>query len=83
MPKTITKLLLGKNLKKTTMSKLYSSQDTIVAIATPQGLGAIGVIRISGAETFTILSNIAPKKNWNEVATHTLHLTNIKKEDII
>ena len=28
------------------------SEGTIVALATPQGSGAIGVIRISGAEAF-------------------------------
>lgn len=83
MPKTITKPPAGKTLKKTTMSNFYSSQDTIVAIATPQGQGAIGVIRISGAETFPILTKIAPAKDWNNLASHTLHLCNIRKGEVI
>jgi len=83
LPKTITKRPAGKTLTKTTMSNQYSSQDTIVAIATPQGLGAIGVIRISGAKTFAILSAIAPSKAWDTLASHTLHLCNIRKGTVI
>jgi tRNA modification GTPase len=64
------------------MSNLIS-QDTIVAIATPQGHGAIGVIRISGKQTFSILKQIAPSKNWDDLSSHTIHLANIKRGDII
>lgn len=37
--------------------------DTIAAIATPLGTGGVGVIRISGAESFTIIEKIFSKKN--------------------
>jgi tRNA modification GTPase len=33
---------------------MFSTQDTIVAIATPPGRGGIGVVRISGADAHTI-----------------------------
>ncbi len=81
MPKTITKQHNGKNLIKITMSNAYTSQDTIVALATPQGSGAIGVIRVSGNATFDILQQIAPKTNWSTKLSHTVHLTNIYNAD--
>lgn len=40
-------------------------QDTIVAVATPPGRGGIGVIRVSGDETLSVLSGLCPKrKGW-------------------
>ncbi|HKV85792.1 MAG TPA: tRNA uridine-5-carboxymethylaminomethyl(34) synthesis GTPase MnmE, partial [Ktedonobacterales bacterium] len=33
---------------------LYSSDDTIAAIATPPGVGGIGVVRLSGADAYTV-----------------------------
>ncbi|MDF2457390.1 MAG: trmE [Cytophagaceae bacterium] len=82
MQRVITKLRNGRNTKRITMSKLIS-QDTIVAIATPQGQGAIGVIRLSGAETFSILKQIAPSKNWSDLTSHTVHLAHIKRNDVL
>jgi tRNA modification GTPase len=46
--------------------------DTIVALATPPGMGAIGVIRVSGKQTFSILNNLFPSKNLLEQASHTI-----------
>lgn len=37
--------------------------DTISAIATPLGTGGVGVIRISGSESFSIIGKIFSKKN--------------------
>ena len=37
--------------------------DTISAIATPLGTGGVGVIRISGSESFSIIEKIFSKKN--------------------
>lgn len=34
------------------------NQDTIVALATPDGLGAISVIRISGSQAFSIVEPV-------------------------
>ena len=54
--------------------------DTIVALATPSGAGAIAVIRVSGPQAIEIVAplfNSKSKKDLREQATHTLHLGNI------
>jgi tRNA modification GTPase len=47
--------------------------DTIVALATAQGLAAIGVIRISGKNAFPIMQKLF-SKNISNAASHTIHL---------
>lgn len=47
--------------------------DTIVALATPPGRGAIGVIRISGEDAFSIMSMHFNSKDLSTVDTHTIH----------
>jgi tRNA modification GTPase len=49
-------------------------EDTIVALATPQGIGAIGVIRLSGNEAFPIINQLFLSKNLLQQKTHTLHV---------
>ncbi|KEI35502.1 GTPase and tRNA-U34 5-formylation enzyme TrmE [Francisella sp. W12-1067] len=46
-----------------------STKDTIVAIATPQGTGGIGIIRISGADALNISQRITRKKLTPRYAT--------------
>ncbi|MFT5986171.1 MAG: tRNA modification GTPase [Planctomycetota bacterium] len=56
-------------------------QDTIVALATPAGAGAIAVIRLSGDEAIALASSIfssVSKKLLHEQPTHTIHLGHIK-----
>ncbi len=53
-------------------SHVMDWNDTIVALATPPGMGAIGVIRVSGKQTFSILNNLFPSKNLLEQASHTI-----------
>ena len=48
--------------------------DTIVALATPPGIGAIGVIRLSGKEAFSIANKIFPSKDLEQQPSHTLHV---------
>ncbi|MFM6944169.1 MAG: tRNA uridine-5-carboxymethylaminomethyl(34) synthesis GTPase MnmE [Bacteroidota bacterium] len=50
---------------------------TIVAIATPSGAGAIGIIRLSGPEAIAITQQLFKGKNLAEQATHTLHFGHI------
>ena len=45
---------------------MQSVNDTIVALATPQGIGAIGVIRLSGPHSVQILSKVFSKKNISD-----------------
>ena len=55
-------------------------QDTIVALASPSGAGAIAVIRISGKEALTIAAAIFQSVSGKEITkqrTHTLHLGHI------
>ncbi|SFC38203.1 tRNA modification GTPase trmE [Zunongwangia mangrovi] len=54
--------------------------DTIVALATPSGSGAIAVIRVSGPEAISIVAPLfkaKSRKKLEEQPTHTLHLGNI------
>lgn len=52
-------------------------QDTIVAIATAPGLGAIGVVRLSGPEAIRIAQSAFKGKNLSKQETHTLHFGHI------
>ncbi len=55
--------------------------DTIVALATPSGAGAIAVIRLSGKEAITIASSLFVSISGKELSkqnTHTIHLGHIK-----
>ena len=66
------------------MNKLGGWDDTIVAVATPPGVGAIGVIRLSGTKAFTITNELFPSKNLLNQPSHTLHVGFLKeKENII
>lgn len=47
--------------------------DTIVAISTAQGKGAISIIRLSGKESIEIVSKCFKGKNLKEVDSHTIH----------
>ncbi|TAF97011.1 MAG: tRNA uridine-5-carboxymethylaminomethyl(34) synthesis GTPase MnmE, partial [Bacteroidetes bacterium] len=48
--------------------------DTIVALATPPGIGAIGVIRVSGTHALELINQLFPKKDLLAQKTHTLHV---------
>ena len=48
--------------------------DTIVALATPPGVGAIGVIRLSGKKSFDIINQLFPSKDLKNQSSHTLHV---------
>ena len=51
--------------------------ETICALATPAGLGAIGVIRVSGEQAIFLVNKIFKGKDLTKVATHTLHFGKI------
>lgn len=60
---------------------LMISNDTIVALATPSGAGAIAVIRLSGEQAIAIASTLFESKSGKILAqqkSHTLHLGVIK-----
>jgi tRNA modification GTPase len=63
------------------MNKLSGWEDTIVALATPPGVGAIGVIRLSGSRAFNIVNPLFPSKDLAAQPSHTLHVGFIKNGD--
>jgi tRNA modification GTPase len=61
------------------MAMHFNREDTIVALATPAGAGAIAVIRLSGKKTFEITEKIFRSKKHSQkkvisLKTHTIHL---------
>lgn len=54
--------------------------DTIVALATPPGIGAIGVIRLSGPQAIQIVDAVFYGKKLSEQASHTIHFGTIRNE---
>jgi tRNA modification GTPase len=56
---------------------MTNNEDTIVALATPNGIGAIGVIRLSGPDAITIAQKVWKGKDLTKQASHTLHFGRI------
>ena len=63
------------------------NNDTIIALATPAGVGAISVIRLSGENAITIVDaffkSIKKGKTLKNQKTHTIHLGHIIQNDIL
>lgn len=57
--------------------------DTITAIATPLGEGAIGIVRISGSKALAIIKKIFKGKNLNDVPSHTINYGHIVENGAI
>lgn len=58
-------------------------QDTIVAMATPPGAGAIAIIRLSGADAISLAAGVfrsASGKDITKQKSHTLHLGYIEAD---
>ena len=57
------------------------NNDTIIALATSSGVGAIAVIRLSGEDSIKIVNQFFQSKygnkDLNKVKSHTIHLGNI------
>ena len=67
---------------------MNSLSDTIVALATPQGIGAIGVIRLSGEKAISICESVFATKSLKKIDlqnknSHTIHFGVIHEEDVI
>jgi len=50
---------------------------TIVALATPNGTGAIGIIRLSGPDAISIANSVFSGKDLTKQQSHTIHFGNI------
>ncbi|MCH6574506.1 MAG: tRNA uridine-5-carboxymethylaminomethyl(34) synthesis GTPase MnmE [Bacteroidetes bacterium] len=57
-------------------------EDTIIALATPAGTGAISIVRVSGPEAIDFIEKVfTGKKKLTEVDSHTIHYGEIKSRD--
>ncbi len=56
------------------VNKLSNWADTIVALATPPGIGAIAIIRLSGDKAIDIINTLFPSKDLSDKASHTIHV---------
>ncbi|HTF19412.1 MAG TPA: tRNA uridine-5-carboxymethylaminomethyl(34) synthesis GTPase MnmE [Chryseolinea sp.] len=59
------------------------STDTIIALATPQGISAIAVIRLSGPEAFAIAQQCFQGKALADQASHTIHFGSIHDGPVV
>jgi len=64
------------------------NSDTIVALATPQGIGAIGVIRLSGSNAISICESVFATKSLKKIDlqsknSHTIHFGVIHENEVI
>ncbi|HRG90424.1 MAG TPA: tRNA uridine-5-carboxymethylaminomethyl(34) synthesis GTPase MnmE, partial [Chitinophagales bacterium] len=57
--------------------------DTIVALATAPGVGAIGVIRLSGTNAISITGKVFKGKKLDTQPSHTIHYGHIVDGDKI
>lgn len=64
-------------------NKLSGWNDTIAAIATPPGIGAIGVLRLSGDKAYEIIQKLFPSKDLNAQPSNTLHVGYLKDGDTL
>ena len=54
--------------------------DTIAAISTPLGEGAIAIVRLSGTDALKIAQSVYKGKNLTQVASHTINYGHIFEE---
>lgn len=55
--------------------------DTIAAISTPPGLGAISIVRLSGSDAISAVMEIFQGADLNKVPTHTIHYGHLVDHD--
>jgi len=56
-------------------------EDTIVALSTPTGIGALGVIRISGKDALAICNKVFYGKDLTQLPSHTVHFGTIRNPE--
>lgn len=60
---------------------MYSLDDTIAAISTPLGEGGIGIVRMSGSDSVTILQKIFRRAKGERLESYRLHYGHIIDPD--
>src|SRR5688572_4170709 len=61
--------------------KLTGWDDTIVALATPPGVSAIGVVRLSGKKAIEIANSLFHAKDLFEQPSHSIHIGYLKEDE--
>ncbi|MFD2865284.1 tRNA uridine-5-carboxymethylaminomethyl(34) synthesis GTPase MnmE [Mucilaginibacter antarcticus] len=56
---------------------MTNTEETIVALATPAGAGAIGVIRLSGPDAISIANSVFKGKDLTKQQSHTIHFGSV------
>jgi len=62
---------------------MTNNNETIVALATPNGTGAIGIIRLSGPDAITIANSVFKGKDLTKQASHTIHFGSIADGEVV
>ncbi|MBK9096547.1 MAG: tRNA uridine-5-carboxymethylaminomethyl(34) synthesis GTPase MnmE [bacterium] len=63
---------------------IQAKEDTIIAIATPPGVGAISIVRLSGPDSFRAVDAVfSGKIKLEDTKSHTIHYGNILDENEI
>lgn len=65
------------------MNNISNWNDTIAAIATPPGIGALGIIRLSGAVAISIVNQLFTAKDLTQQPSHTLHIGFLQHLDVV
>lgn len=60
---------------------MFAHSDTICALATASGVGAISVIRLSGEDAIGICNAVFPSKDLTLMKSHTIHFGTIREGD--
>jgi tRNA modification GTPase len=64
-------------------NETMTNDETIVALATPNGTGAIGIIRLSGPEAIVIANSVFKGKDLTKQPSHTIHFGSIADGDMV
>lgn len=59
------------------------TNETIIALSTPPGVGAIGVIRLSGKDAIAITNSVFSGKDLLAQESHTIHFGLIKDGNVV
>jgi len=65
------------------MKKYFHEVDTIIAQCTPQGAGALALLRMSGSDAVTIatqISKLSSGKKLSDLPTHTIHFGSVTNQ---
>lgn len=62
---------------------MTNTTETIIALATPSGIGAIGVIRLSGPEAINITNAVFKGKDLSKQSSHTIHFGTIRDAETV